>query len=97
MDFEWDDAKAAANLAKHSVPFKAVTRFDFQSALLLIDSRRDYGEVREQALGMIGNRLNQLVFTRRGNTVRLISLRQASKRERTRYNAWIDEHEQHDA
>lgn len=96
MVFDWDDAKAAANLAKHGVPFEAVTEFEFTSALFLVDDRRLYGEVREWALGVIGNRLHLLVFTRRGPAMRVISLRAASRRERTQYNAWLDELEERD-
>ena len=96
MLFDWRDAKARYNRAKHGVAFEAVTRFDFETALILFDDRRDYGEIREQALGMIDDRLHQLAFTRRGHVLRIISLRPASRRERARYNAWVDQNEQSD-
>ncbi|MEQ9333278.1 BrnT family toxin [Thalassobaculum sp.] len=87
MDFEWDDAKAAANLAKHGVPFDLAHAFDFEAAVIRVDDRRNYGEVREVAHGPIGKRLHVLVFTRRGSAVRVISLRAANRREAIRYLA----------
>ena len=46
-DFEWDDAKAAANLAKHSVSFEqARDAFDDPFAIDLMDDREDYREQR---------------------------------------------------
>lgn len=49
--------------------------------LCFTDTRRDYGEVREVGLGVIGDRLYCVVFTQRGDTMRIISLRKANSRE----------------
>lgn len=87
MDFDWDDAKAAANLEKHGVPFELVHAFDFEMAVIRVDERRTYGEVREVAHGPIGRRLHVLVFTRRRSAIRVISLRAANRREAVRYLA----------
>jgi uncharacterized protein len=46
-----------------------------------VDDRGDYRELRERALGFIGVRLHMLVFTRRGDNIRIISLRKAEKKE----------------
>lgn len=81
MEYEWDDAKSRANFAKHGVPFETVETFDWQSALVLADDRRDYSEIRHIALGGIGGRLHVLVFTVRGRRIRVISLRKANMRE----------------
>jgi uncharacterized DUF497 family protein len=81
MRFEWDEGKRAANLAKHGVDFASVEEFDFESATILLDNRKDYGENRQNALGFIGIRLHVLTFTRRGETLRIISLRKANARE----------------
>jgi uncharacterized DUF497 family protein len=51
------------------------------------DLRKDYGEPRFQALGLIKNRLYTMVFTPRANKVHVISLREAKKREVKRYEA----------
>jgi uncharacterized DUF497 family protein len=79
--YEWDVRKAASNLEKHGVSFEAVRRFDWASAIEAEDTRYDYGETRMQALGRIGDRSYVLVYTLRGETVRVISLREANRRE----------------
>lgn len=81
MRFEWDEGKRAANLAKHGVDFVAVENFDFASALILTDDRKEYGQERRNALGLIGTRLHVLTFTWREKSVRVISLRKANARE----------------
>ena len=79
--YDWDDDKAAANLAKHGVPFEAVAGFDWQTAIEAEDMRYDYGETRMQALGKIGGRYHVLVYTWRGDRIRVISLRKANRKE----------------
>ncbi|WP_330995914.1 BrnT family toxin [Cupriavidus necator] len=49
--------------------------------MLEIDDRKPYGETRYIAYGPIGRRLYCPVFTIRGNTLRVISLRKANSRE----------------
>lgn len=56
-------------------------RFELEDAEIEPDLRRDYGEAREWALGLIGERLFYLAFTRRAGRIRVISLRKANKRE----------------
>lgn len=79
--YEWHPAKAETNLAKHHVSMRAAPRFEWDSALERIDARHLYGEVRCTALGFIGERLHVMVFTRRGQHIRVISLRKANMRE----------------
>jgi uncharacterized DUF497 family protein len=83
--FTWDEGKRRANLAKHGVDFAAAEAFDFATALVAIDDRFDYGEMREVALGFIGVRLHVLVFTRRGEAIHVISLRKATPKEGRAY------------
>jgi len=56
----------------------------------MVDDRERYGELREMALGFIGVRLHAMAFTRRGDTVRIISLRKANRVEMRRYVDAID-------
>lgn len=79
MDF--DPAKDAANQAKHGVSLSEAVGFDFETAYVRPDDRADYGELREIAIGEIEGRLYVLVFTMRGRTCRVISLRKANRRE----------------
>lgn len=85
MRFEWDEGKRVANLAKHGVDFPAAEQFAFEDAIVEPDDRRDYGEAREIAIGRIGDRLHVLVYTRRGEAIRIIGLRKANAREVKRY------------
>jgi uncharacterized protein len=86
-DFEWDDAKAASNLAKHGVSFEQARRaFEDLLAIDFADDRRHYGEERSIRLGMVGYRLLVIVYTMRGDRVRIISAREAEPHERRRYH-----------
>jgi uncharacterized DUF497 family protein len=79
--YDWDEEKAAANLIKHGVAFEAVYGFDWDGAVTAEDIRYDYGEPRYAALGKIGDRAHIVVFTERSETIRIISLRKANRRE----------------
>jgi uncharacterized DUF497 family protein len=85
MKFEWDPWKAAANIEKHAIPFERVQDFDLEQALVRQDLRQGYGELRWIALAPIDRRLHVLVFTFRGEIVRVISLRRANSREVKHY------------
>ncbi len=84
--FSWDEKKREANKAKHGVDFTEAEAFEFETALIAIDDRFDYGEVREIALGKIGKRVHVVVFTRRGDKLHIVSLRKANAREVSRYD-----------
>lgn len=83
--FIWDERKRIVNLRKHGVDFEIVERFEFDTAVVAIDDRENYGEVRYRAFGMLEGRLHVLIFTARGERTRVISLRRANVRERTIY------------
>jgi len=85
MRLSYDPAKSERNKADRGLAFDLAEEFDWSSALIVEDRRKDYDERRYQALGSIGERLHMLVFTPRGDVVHVISLRRANQRERTRY------------
>jgi hypothetical protein len=85
MQYEWDEKKQAANVARHKVDFEIATGFEWDTAIEAVDERFDYGEKRWVALGYIKNRLHILVYTFRSEDIRIISLRRANKREREFY------------
>ena len=64
-EISFDPAKSARNALSRGLPFEAVADFEWDSALIAEDLRRDYGERRFQALGWIHARLCALVFTPR--------------------------------
>ena len=85
MKFEWDPDKNARNIKSRGLDFDLATAFEWHTALVIEDTRRDYGEPRLRAMGLIINRLYVLVFTPRGEFIRIISLRRANRREEKTY------------
>jgi len=84
LAFEWDPRKAALNLAKHKVSFdEAVTAFGDPLGQIIDDPRHSADEERFVLLGRSGRRrLLVVMFTERGEAIRLISARRATPRER---------------
>jgi uncharacterized DUF497 family protein len=85
MDYEWDPAKAEGNLRKNGISFDTIADFDWESAVIVADDRRDCGEPRYLATGFIDTTPCSLAFTIRAARVRVISLRAAGRKERTFY------------
>ena len=89
MNITFEADKDASNRVKHGVPLADAVGFEWDSAIVWPDTRRDYGEPRLVALGYIGLRIMVVVFTDRpeGKPTerRIISLRKANRREVTRY------------
>ncbi|HZY72034.1 MAG TPA: BrnT family toxin [Edaphobacter sp.] len=85
MSFEWNAAKAKRNLEKHGVDFAdAVDVLSDNYGITLRDTFPD--EERWATLGTDAfGRLLVVVYTWRGNTIRLISARKATPRERKEY------------
>ena len=77
----FDPAKNERNIAERGLSFTLVDQFVRSGAKILADTRRDYGEPRYKALGLIQHRLHALVFTPRAGLVHVISLRKANRRE----------------
>jgi hypothetical protein len=86
MDFEWDLAKSNSCQISRNFDFAYVISV-FANPMLLVehDQRWDYGEERFRALGVIGEKLFVVVFTRRFRVIRIISARRANSREVKRY------------
>jgi uncharacterized DUF497 family protein len=85
MRLSWDPAKAASNLAKHGVAFEVAEGFEWGTALVSGDTRLDYPEPRLTALIAVGERLYFLVYTIERRSTRIISLREANRKEVRRY------------
>jgi uncharacterized DUF497 family protein len=85
--FEWDPEKARANVAKHGIDFdEAASVFADPLAQWMLDSGLHSGEDRFVALGWsYGQRLLAVVFTMRGERVRIISARRPTRREAKAY------------
>ena len=89
MDVTFDIAKEAVNAAKHGVSLTEAAGFEWDTAVVWPDQRRDYGEARMVALGYIGLRIMTVVFVDRPSDKpterRIISMRKANSREVKRY------------
>lgn len=85
MKYQWDKNKAALNLQKHGIEFAdAVAVFSGDLTITIPDNRFD--EDRFVAIGMDAfGRILVVVFTCRGEDIRLISARLAERRERKQY------------
>jgi len=85
-EISFDPAKSDANVRERGLPFSLVKdEFDWATALIAEDRRKDYGEARYEALGYVGQRLHVVVYAPSGNSVRVISFRKANKREVRKY------------
>ncbi len=85
VEITFDPQKNERNRRERGLGFELVAEFAFGSAKYIQDNRKDYGEIRIRAIGFIKDTLYALVFTMRGTTLRVISLRRANRRERKRY------------
>ena len=85
MQIEFDPAKDAANQAKHGVSLAMAKELDWETALVWVDQRIEYGETRMIALAPKSEILYYVAFVDRGEVRRLISLRRANRREVKHY------------
>ena len=70
--FEWDDAKAVANIAKHGVSFETARDvFKDPFSLDWLDQREDYDEARHVTIGMVEGRLLYVAYAMRADVVRI--------------------------
>jgi uncharacterized DUF497 family protein len=77
----WDERKRLANLAKHGLDFADAWRVYDNGSKLTFESPRK-GEDRKLDLATVENVMLAFIYTERGNVVRAISLRRASRTER---------------
>jgi len=89
LKFEWDPQKAKSNIEKHGVSFEeASTAFRDTLSLTIDDPLHSIEEERLVLIGMSHkNRLLVVVHTERGEDIRIISARKATKIERNNYES----------
>jgi uncharacterized DUF497 family protein len=85
--FEWDARKARINLAKHGVAFEeALTAFGDPLSRTISDPDHSIEEQRYVSMGRSARgRLLVVAHTERGDTIRIISARLTTARERRQY------------
>lgn len=92
MKLEWDEAKRRRNLRRHGLDFaQARAVLESRWRLDLPDTRS--GELRGRSVSYVLGLLAVLtvLHTARGDTVRIVSFRRASREEREAYDAWLEE------
>lgn len=90
--FEWDDTKAAANLAKHDLAFEIGCKVFSDDFSVEIDTDQLYdGEDRWLKVGIVEGRMIAVAYTLRGDFIRIISVRGATPREKRQYHEVEDE------
>ena len=102
VGYEWDEAKRVGNIRKHGIDFVSVLEMDWEFAVIQADLRRNYGEERFRAFVPIRLRLHVVIYARRaeskpglaahgvakrGDVMRVISLRKANEKERREWMA----------
>jgi uncharacterized DUF497 family protein len=86
VEFEWDLAKARENLRVHGVSFAVATGVLEDENAMTIEDLKAEGEQRFRTLGLDGlGRLLVVVYTYRGERIRLISAWKASKKQEKQY------------
>jgi len=86
IGFEWDNSKAVTNFREHGVSFEdAAMACRDPFAVEWIDMREAYGEERMALLGLCGSEVLYVAYTERGDNIRIISARRATKNEQDDY------------
>lgn len=90
MNVEWDPAKARSNRKKHGVSFPEAEAVLFDPNALTREDERAENEERYVTLGMDAlGRVLVVVYTYRGNAIRMISARRATRNEVRTYERGI--------
>lgn len=92
MQFEWDENKNQLNQQKHGISFEEAKEIFYDTVFTSVSEKIDYGEIREISIGRIQRVLIvAVVHTDRNGTVRIISARKATPKERRKYNEYLSE------
>ena len=89
MKIEYDESKSRQNVERRGIHFADAMELLSGPHVLLQDARRDYGEMRLVAYGLIRDRMPVCVYTLRGDVYRIISLRKASRREVDAHSPYV--------
>ena len=81
MRLSYDPEKNRRNIAERGLSFELVGDLDWESAVAIEDTRKDYGETRLRVMARLGSRLHVAVITQRGDAVHVISFRKANRKE----------------
>ncbi len=86
-EFDWDEAKSDRTRRMRGFDFAYAVRIFDGPIIEREDDRRDYGEQRTRAIGIVDGNILLVVCTWRGSVRRIISARPANRKERDGYRA----------
>ena len=86
MRIEFDAAKRDATLKQRGLDMARAEDVFAAHHRTIVDDRRDYGEIRYITVGYLDGRMIVMVWTWRGEAVRVISLRKANDREQAQFD-----------
>ena len=89
VEFTWSETKRAANLAAHGLDFVDAINVFAGLTYTLEDDRFEYGERRFITLGLLATAPVAIVHTEYEHEIRIISFRQATRREAQAYFAQV--------
>jgi uncharacterized DUF497 family protein len=90
MEYEWDNSKNESNIHNHGIDFSDAWKIFQNPILAKEDNRKDYGEIRYISIGLLNDIEVVIIYTYRGQTIRIISIRKANKNERKIYQEAIN-------
>jgi uncharacterized DUF497 family protein len=91
MLFEWDEAKSRRTLEERGFGFEYAARIFLGPTLERQDDRREYGEMRVQAIGQVSDDVLFVVFTDRDDIRHIISARLANRKERRLWQSFAEQ------
>jgi uncharacterized DUF497 family protein len=89
MKLTWDETKRQKTLEERQLDFNDASEVFEQIHLNIADTRIDYGEPRFIVVGFLRKRMIILVYTPRGETRHIISMRKANEREIKKYQQFL--------
>jgi len=91
MWYEWSEAKRRSNIQKHGIDFIEIESLFAVTTVTALDDRFDHGEPRFTTLGLLNGRVVVVAHTETKKVIRIVSVRKATKNERTIYFRKISE------
>jgi len=89
MRYEWDERKRRANLRKHGFDFLDAPRVFRGGTVTVADDREEYREDRFITFGLLRNTVVAIAHTEQPDTIRIISMRKATRHEEKNYFAQV--------
>ena len=90
MEISYDPKKRDSTLAERGLDFNDAKRVFAGTTIDLLDDRKDYGELRWVTYGLLSGRMVAVVWTPRGETRHIISMRKTNEREQKAYQDELD-------